>query len=362
MAPPTVLMNAGPWLPLPPRGYGGLENVVTTLVTELRARGFRVIVATVGESEIPADGHVFAFDEPQFGSLCRPLNEAIGVAHVHMDAVVKAIERHEPAIVHDHLEVVGPSVLALIGQPTLQTLHWDTARNAEFYASFDGRGVVFFAGVSERQLELAPPAVRRQSLGAVPLAVDPAAFPFERVKDGPAVLLARISPLKGQHVAVRAGVPVLLAGPVQDEAYWREDVEPHVDGDRVKWVGVLSGEHKLRALSRARAALFPIQWEEPGGTAVVEALACGTPVIGMRRGCLPSLVEHGRTGFLADTDEEFAQYVHRAGEIDPAACRRSVVERFTAGAMADRYLELYDEVRRRTRPGARVAPAPPAPA
>lgn len=358
----TVLMNAGPWLPLPPRGYGGLENVVTTLVGELRARRVRVVVATVGQSDLSADEHVFAFRAPQFGWLARPVTDAVGIAHAHMNAVVQAVERHEPSIVHDHLEVVGPAVLASRGQPTLHTLHWDTARNAEFYATFDGRDRVFFAGVSERQLELAPQALRRQSLGAVPLAVDPSAFPFETTKDGPAVLLARISPLKGQHVAVRSGVPVLLAGPIQDEAYWREDVEPHVDGTDVRWVGMLSGEPKLRALSRARAALFPVQWEEPGGTAVVEALACGTPVIAMRRGCLPSLIEHGTTGFLADTEAEFGQYVRRAGEIDPAACRRAVEERFSAGAMADRYLELYAEVIRRTRPAAPAVPATPAPA
>jgi glycosyltransferase involved in cell wall biosynthesis len=362
VAPLTVLMNAGPWLPVPPRGYGGLENVVTTLVTELRSRGVRVILAAVGDSEVATDDRVVAFESGQFASLARPLSEAIGVPHVHMQAVAQAVDRHHPDIVHDHLEVVGPSILALLGQPTLQTLHWDTARHAEFYAAFDGRGVVFFAGVSERQLELAPPAVRRQALGAVPLAVDPAAFPFERRKDGPAVLLARISPLKGQHVAVRLGEPVLLAGPIQDEAYWREDVEPHVDGDRVRWVGMLGGAHKLRALSRARAALFPIQWEEPGGTAVVEALACGTPVLAMRRGCLPSVVEHGVTGFLAENEAEFAAFARRVGEIDPAACRRAVEERFTAGAMADRYLALYAEVRRRTRPAGPVVRATPEPA
>ena len=358
----TVMMNAGPWLPLPPPGYGGLENVVTTLVGELRARGVRVVLATVGESTIEADARVCGFERPQFAALGRPLSETVGVAHVHMQAVARAIDRYEPAIVHDHLEVVGPAVLALLGQPTLQTLHWDTGRNAEFYATFDGRGVVFFAGVSERQLELVPAAVRRQTLGAVPLAVDPASFPFEREKDEYSVMLARISPLKGQHVAVRLGVPVVLAGHVQDEAYWREDVEPHVDGRLVRWVGVLGGARKLRVLSRARAALFPVQWEEPGGTAVVEALACGTPVIAMRRGCMPALVDHGVTGFLADTDEEFAAYVRRAGEIDPAACRRAAEERFSAGAMADRYLELYAEVIRRTRPGAPVGGGTPVPA
>jgi glycosyltransferase involved in cell wall biosynthesis len=353
-----LLMNAGPWLAVPPRGYGGIENVVATLVGELRARGHRVVLATVGSSTQAADEHVSAFADGQFRWLPRPYAASVGVAHAHMRAVVDAIERTEPDVVHDHLEVVGAATLALLGVPALQTLHWDTHRNADFYATFDGRGCVFLAGVSERQLELAPPAVRNHALGAVPLAVDADAFPFESRKDEHHLVLARIAPPKGQHVAVRLHRPVLLAGPVEDETYWREDVEPHVDGERVRWAGTLQGKPKLRALSRARAALFPIQWEEPGGTAVIEALACGTPVIAMRRGCLPSLVDHGVTGFLADSDEEFGAYVDRADEIDPRACRAAAVERFSAGAMADRYVELYHEVIRRTPPGAPRARAP----
>jgi glycosyltransferase involved in cell wall biosynthesis len=355
-----LLMNVGPWLEVPPPGYGGIENVVATLVPELRARGVHVVLAAAGSSTLAADAHVSAFAQPQFDRIGAPYNATVGVAHAHMQAVVDAIDAHEIDLVHDHLEVVGPSVLAALGTPTLQTLHWDTGRHPEFYAGFDGRGSVFFAGVSERQIQIAPPALRAQTLGAVPLAVDPAAFPFSAVKDGPSVVLARISPLKGQHVAVRLGVDVIIAGPVEDEAYWTEDVEPHVDGRRVRWVGTLTGRRKLETLARARAALFPVQWEEPGGTAVVEALACGTPVVAMRRGCMPSLVEHGVTGWLADTDAEFAEGVRRAGDIDPAACRAAAEDRFSAGAMADRYLELYDEVVRRTSVTApRTRPAAP---
>ncbi len=353
-----VLMNVGPWLSVPPPGYGGIENVVATLVPELRARGVHVVLAAAGGSTLAADAHVEAFERPQFARLAAPYNATAGIAHAHMQAVVRAIDEHEVDLVHDHLEVVGPTVLAALGQPTLQTLHWDTGRHPEFYAGFDGGGVVFFAGVSARQVELAPPSLRAQTLGAVPLAVDPDAFPFEAVKDGPAVVLARICPLKGQHVAVRLPGEVLLAGPIEDEAYWHEDVEPHVDGTRVRWAGTLTGRAKLDALSRARAALFPIQWEEPGGTAVVEALACGTPVVALRRGCMAALVDHGVTGWLADTEAELAEGVRRAGEIDPAACRAAAEERFSAGAMADRYLELYAEVMRRTaRP--RTRPAAP---
>ena len=343
-------MNAGPWLPVPPEGYGGIENVVATLVPELRARGAHVTLATVGTSALEADARITVFDEPQFPRLREPYARAVGVAVAHMQGVTDALREDGFGLVHDHQEVVGPALLALLGEaapPTLQTLHWDPSRHSRFYADFDGRGRVFFAGVSHRQLEVSPPRLRAQAVGVVHLGVRLEDFPF-RADPGPdLVQLARITPLKGQHVSVRLGLPVVLAGHVEDEAYWEEQVAPCVDGDEVRWVGSVAGAQRLDLLSTAAAALFPAQWEEPGGTAVVEALACGTPVLALRRGCLPELVEHGVTGFLADTPEELSAYARRVSEIDRAACRRAAEERFGAARVAEDYLALYDEVMRR---------------
>jgi glycosyltransferase involved in cell wall biosynthesis len=347
---PSILVNAGPWLPVPPDGYGGIENVVATLVPELRARGVRVVLATVGASTLEADERVTVFDGPQFRRLREPYASSVGVAHAHMQGVINALRVHDVDLVHDHQEVVGPAILALLGErapPAIQTLHWDPARHARFYADFDGRGRVFFAGVSRRQLEVSPPRLRAQAIGVVHLGVCLDDFPFRPGTGKDFVQLARITPLKGQHLAVRLGVPVVLAGHVEDDAYWQAEVAPHVDGEHVRWVGSVAGAERLKLLSSAAAALFPVQWEEPGGTAVVEALACGTPVLALRRGCLPELVDHGVTGFLADTPEELAAYARRVEEIDRAACRRAAEDRFGAARVADGYLELYEAVIRR---------------
>ena len=381
----TVLMNAGPWLPVPPAGYGGIENVVATLVPELRRRGVRVVLCAAPGSTLEADRVVTPLADAHFGDLAAPYGQACGVAHAHMAAVLAELRADERVdVVHDHLEVVGPSLLAALGGgvPALQTLHWDLRKHPEFYAAFDGQGRVWFNGVSHRQIQRAPERLRRQILGVVPLAVDVAAFPFTPHKGERCLSLARISPLKGTDLAARvcraAGVPLDIAGPVgpasgpdelqddlrhPDAAYFRDRVAPLLDGDDVRWVGSLTGQAKLDALAAARALVFPVQWEEPGATAVVEALACGTPVIGTRRGVLPTLVDHGRTGFLADTEEELAGYVRRAHEIDPAECRRVAEERLSSGVMADRYLELYAEVKLRSgaspaRPAARGGGAP----
>jgi glycosyltransferase involved in cell wall biosynthesis len=376
-----ILMDAGPWLAVPPRGYGGLENVVATLTTELRRRGHTVVLATVGESEQDADGRVWAFPQGQFARLAAPYSEVVGVAHAHARVVVAEIARHAAAgapfdLVHTHLEVVGPAVLGALGEavpPVLHTLHWDLRRNADFYASFDGRERVFFAGVSDSQIQRAPAGLRRQILGSVPLSVPipagPPAPPEDRTDS--VLVLSRLCESKGIDIALRAsraaGVPLVLAGPVgglpdraaldaaladpaspvrgyPDVRWFLDSVAPQLDGDRARWIGSVSGSGKADLLRRSRAVLFPIRWEEPGGTAVCEALAAGTPVVAMARGCLPSLVEPGRTGFLADDEAGFTEALGRLGELDPQACATTARRRFSPEVMADGYDKLYVEL------------------
>ena len=373
----TVLVNAGPWLPVPPRDYGGIEAVVASLVPELRRRGVRVVLATVEESTLPAERYVTVFASGQFAQIAAPYNRTMGIAHAHMQGVVAELERAADIdLVHDHVEVVGPSVLramAMAGPPVLQTLHWDLRKHPHFYGSFDGGGRIFFAGVSPRQLELAPAAVRRQALGAVPLGVQVDDFHPSSDKGDYVLVLGRITDVKGQDVAARAcrdrGIELLLAGPVAGAREPREldaeladpgsplhqngDVEFYLsrvrplEGPDMRWIGAVSGTRKRELIARARALLCPVRWEEPGGTAVIEALASGTPVIGFRRGCLPMLVEHGVTGFLADDEDELARYLDRVDELDPLACREAAVGSFSSGRMAERYIDLYAEVLRR---------------
>ncbi|SFT33660.1 Glycosyltransferase involved in cell wall bisynthesis [Geodermatophilus amargosae] len=376
-----VLMDAGPWLPVPPAGYGGLENVVATLTAELRRRGHTVVLAASGDSPLPVDGLVSAFPTGHFDVLGAPYAQVVGIAHAHAQAVAVAATTGAFDLVHTHLEVVGPAVLAALGRaapPVLHTLHWDLHRNAHFYECFDGRGRVFFAGVSDNQVARGPERLRRQTLGAVPLAVPvdgPPPVPRED-RDDAVLVLARLCELKGTDTAVRAcraaGVPVVLAGPVgpltdraaldtalatpghpalshPDVAWFLDCVEPLLDGDRARWVGTVSGAEKADLLRRARALLTPVRWEEPGGTAACEALAAGTPVVALARGCLPSLVDDGRTGLLADDEAGLTAALARIGEIDPEVCAAEARRRFAPPVMAAAYERLYAEVVRRAR-------------
>jgi glycosyltransferase involved in cell wall biosynthesis len=225
-------------------------------------------------------------------------------------------------------------------------------------------------GVSASQLRRAPEALRQHSVGHVHLATplaDGAGHRPQQDKASHAVVMGRITPGKGQHLAARlahdCGFDLVIAGPVgpyrqpadltaagpvaaanPDVRYWEDEVRPLVDGARVRWVGTVAGERRDSLVASARFSLFPLQWEEPGGTAVVETLALGTPAVGVARGCLPELVEHGRTGWLAQSPEGLAELVQAAGRIDPRVCRQQAARRFTPAVMAARYAELYEDV------------------
>jgi glycosyltransferase involved in cell wall biosynthesis len=382
--PLTVLVDAGPWLPVPPEGYGGIEAVLATLVPELRRLGVRVVLATVGTSGLEVDERVSTFAEPRFATIAAPYNRVMGVAAAHVDGVLRELRRRDDVdLVHSHLEAWGLVSYADAGVPVLHTLHWDLAKHPELYGRFDGRDRVFVNGVSAAQLAGAPPALRRQALGHVHLATPLAERDHQESEPGDhLVVLARLTPAKGQDVAARlahrTGRRVVLAGPVgphhdtaaldaalasdprarehPDVAWFLDEVAPLLDGARVRWVGALRGAERDRLVATAAAQLCPLQWEEPGGTGIVESLALGTPVVGYARGCLPELLDEGRTGRLVapdDVDALAALLAARAERtLDRAACRAAARRRFTPAVMARGYLELYREVlARAARPG-----------
>jgi glycosyltransferase involved in cell wall biosynthesis len=228
-------------------------------------------------------------------------------------------------------------------------------------------------------LARAPLALQEHAVGHVHLAT-PLAVGADRrrpvKKRDHVVILGRINASKGQDLGARlaheAGFDLVLAGPVgpynnpgdlasadnasqnPDVQFWQENVAPYVDGDRVRWVGTLAGQERNELVASARALLCPLQWEEPGGTAVVESLALGTPVVGLRRGCLPELIDHGRTGLLTDEESELADLVLAVDLLDSQECRREAATRFTPAVMATRYVELYERVRELNRVPAAV--------
>jgi glycosyltransferase involved in cell wall biosynthesis len=178
--------------------------------------------------------------------------------------------------------------------------------------------------------------------------------------DAPLMFLGRIEWIKGAHLAIEAaraaGRRIVIAGniPVEHRDYFRQYIEPSIDGDRVSFVGPVDDQQKNELLGRAAALLMPILWDEPFGIVMAEALACGTPVIGLRRGAVPEIVNDGVTGFVADDVAGLVAGINRVTTIDRAACRASAESLFSDRVIVDAYESLYYAGRTTSRP----APAP----
>jgi glycosyltransferase involved in cell wall biosynthesis len=170
------------------------------------------------------------------------------------------------------------------------------------------------------------------------------------VASAPLVFLGRLEEIKGPHLAIeiarRSGAPLILAGNVPDDhrAWFESAVSPHIDGERISYVGPVDDAQKSALLGQARALLMPILWEEPFGIVMAEAMACGTPVLGLARGAVPEVVEDGVTGFVRPDIDGLVEAVGRIGEIDRSACRGRVEKIYSDRAVIEAYLELYREL------------------
>ncbi|MBC7230018.1 MAG: glycosyltransferase family 4 protein [Actinobacteria bacterium] len=333
-----IAMVAPVWIPIPPDGYGGIERVLKLLVDELVDRGEEVTLFAAGDCRTRARQRIVLEHAPT-----QHMGETLFDA-LHVGQAYREISAGGFDIVHDHSGFLGPAFAGLLPLPVVHTLHGPFTRDTRlFYENF--KNDCWYVAISRKQMDGCPGL---NYLGVVPNGVDVEEYRLQGEKDDYLVCVSRICEAKGTENAVRlalkTGHRILLAGkidPGADREYFETRVKPLLDGERAVYLGEVSQEEKVRLVSRARAFIFPIQWEEPFGLVMAEALACGTPVLATRWGAVPEVVEHGVTGFLADTPEELEPYLERIDEIDPAACRRAAEERFSPRAMADSYLEIY---------------------
>jgi glycosyltransferase involved in cell wall biosynthesis len=233
-------------------------------------------------------------------------------------------------------------------------------------------GNLYMVCISNAMANQAPKEIESHLLPAVHNALDVDKFPFVDKKDNYYITLARFTKDKGQHIAVKFAAKykkrLRMAGTVAGMgsnrkvllelsnplSHYRKNEEFRYYSDkilqsvlrypRITYTGNITGQKKLRFISRAKALLFPIDWEEPFGMAVIEALACGTPVVAMNRGAMPEIIMHGVNGFLANSEAEFFEYANRVDEIDPKACRESVEKMFSAKQMTKTYVERYEHI------------------
>jgi glycosyltransferase involved in cell wall biosynthesis len=337
---------APPWIPTPPPAYGGIERVVALQAAGMAAAGHDVTLIAAPGSAVPGVRVV------------SPLNKLpaqIGMATDEWMHVLGGLEELAGAdMVFDHSGPLGALLSAQDATPAMHVVHGslETELLGLYEGLFARAPRLRLAAISRSQRRAAP---HLPFIGVCYNAVDLHEAPFRAESDGYLAFLGRMAPEKGVADAITlardAGLPLLIAAKCREpaeKAYFEKAVAPHLGPD-VVYLGELDRAATYDFVSRAAALLFPICWREPFGMVLIEAMACGTPVLATNRGAVPEVVLDGLTGFVRDTAAELGALIGRIGEIDRAACRRHVAEHFSGEALVRGYTRLLGPVRERRR-------------
>jgi glycosyltransferase involved in cell wall biosynthesis len=332
-------------LSTPPRAYGGTELVVAELAKGLVSLGHDVTVYATGDSS--SRGQL----RWHFKQSVWPPNELAEARHAGFawKDIASARERYD--LVHVHHATALP-FQPLVGLPTALTIHH--ARVDALVDHYRSYPQVAYVAISGRQAELTP---ELRFARTIHHGLDPELYPAGGGDGGYVAFLGRFAAEKAPHIAVdaarQAGVPLLLGGAAHEvpeaQAYFHGELEPRLHGaSDVIWCGELPHEPKLGLLQQARALLVPLQWEEPFGLVMIEAMLVGTPVIAFARGSAPEIVEDGVTGYLVHSTEEMGERIRQLDRVDRARCRARAQERWSTTRMAQEYAALYSTMLRRS--------------
>jgi glycosyltransferase involved in cell wall biosynthesis len=341
--PLRIAMLAPPWISVPPPGYGGVESVVSSLTEALVARGHAVTlfcapgsVSGARVSTLLASAHP---DEIQ-----RSLYEADHVARAFDAIDLAADEGRGFDVVHDHCGFTALALANRLRTPLVHTLHGPfTEATGAFYSHHAHKATL--VGISRAQIDSAPAGLRATE--SIPNPIDLSAWPLQEGKDDYLLWVGRMTHDKGPDLAIAAaraaGVRLILAGVIQpgQREYFDREIAPHLDGDHVHFVGEITGSIKRSLFANARALLMPIRWAEPFGMVMIEALACGTPVIAFSRGAAREIVIDGTTGFLVEDEHAMAAAVLRLPSIAPGDCHQWVADHCDADVIAGEYEDAY---------------------
>jgi glycosyltransferase involved in cell wall biosynthesis len=339
-----IALVAPLWAGVPPAAYGGTEVVVHLLAEELVRRGHDVTLFASGDSR--TGGTLRALCEH---NLCVAMGRGEAYEYeVYANAnLVEAIrEADNFDVIHSHLGFGQIPLGVLSKTPVLHTIHTRPALDDLWVLSrYPEIAVV---AVSRSQVEEVP-AARRRHIQVIHHGIDFDAYDFSGAPGGYLAFLGRMGPQKSPLTAIRVaqlvGMPLALAGApqnVEEEAYFAQKVKPLIDGKAVRYLGPVNHAQKNELLKGAAALLFPIQGGEAFGLAMVEAMACGTPVVGWERASVPEVIDRGRTGYYADSVEGMAALVRRALALDRGQVRAQAQRRFSHRRMADEYLRTYE--------------------
>ena len=337
-----ILLLAPLWETVPPPAYGGTEAVVSLLSDGLALAGHDVTLVASGDSTTK-------------GNLEWVYHRSIRTAYDILDPspyewlhnAIALSQAKEFDIVHNNSGELAMAMSHLIKTPMLTTMHLPITPDAKvIWDHYDW----YYNTISYAQRKSMPIIANRQFVGVIYNAIQVETYTYCEKKDGYILFLARFSPEKGAHhaieVAKKLGKKLLMAGKIDrvDRDYFSTEVEPKIDGKQIQFVGEADAEQKRALYAGACCLLMPITWEEPFGLNIIEAMACGTPVIAFSRGAAPELIVQGKTGYLVSNVDEMVKAVYLVDQIEPCYCREHVERNFDSPRMIRGYLDAYERV------------------
>jgi glycosyltransferase involved in cell wall biosynthesis len=340
--PLRIAMLAPPWISVPSSGYGGVESVVSTL-TEALVRSGHDVTLFCAPGSVSRATVVPLLETSHPDEIERAMYEVDHVARA-FDQIDGAAQADRFDVIHDHCGFTGLAFASRMETPLVHTLHGPfTADTAAFYSQHGHKGTL--VGISRAQMASAPSGL--QAVGPIPNPIDLGAWPLHERKGDYLLWIGRITPEKGPQRAIAAAravdVPLVLAGVIQpgQQEFFDRELAPHIDGDRVRFVGEVGGSAKRALFAHARGLLMPIRWDEPFGMVIVEALACGTPVISFPEGATRELIVEGKTGFLVRDERAMASAIGQLPRIAARDCRAWVAQHCDGDVVAAAYESTF---------------------
>lgn len=330
------------WERVPPPAYGGIELVVSLLTDELVRRGHEVTLFASGDSLSLANLESVH---------SRALRQDPTVKEYSIYEMLQLSQVYDQAqdfdIIHSHMGCAALPYAKFVKTPTLHTLHGAfTPDNEKMFRRSRQQP---FVSISNAQREA---KLGLNCVSTVYNGIDVDSYKFYAQPDESPYLafLGRLSPEKGPHLAIeiakRTGWNLKMAGKIDlvDQEFYEQELAPHIDGKQIQYLGEANHVQKNTLMGSAVATLFPITWREPFGLVMVESMAAGTPVIGMRLGSTPEVIADHKTGFLCDTVDQCIAALSRIDEIDRATCRQHVIDQFSVQKMTDGYEAAYRQI------------------
>jgi glycosyltransferase involved in cell wall biosynthesis len=320
----------------PPRHYGPWESVTSLLTEGLVSRGHDVALFATADSQTSGTLHAVCprgYEEDR--SLIPKVWECLHISELfeHADAY---------DLIHNHFDFLPLTYSGLTTTPVVTTIHgFSSPGILPVYKKYNGKAFYVSISDADRSPDL-------DYIKTIHHGIDIKQFDFQPDPDEYLLFFGRIHRDKGTRealdIARACSKKLILAGIIQDQAYYDQYVASHIDNDKVVYIGSVGPAERNRLLGKASALLHPIQFNEPFGLSVIESMACGTPVIAFSKGAMPELIENGKSGFLVNNVDEAIETVARIEDIDRVYCRRHVERHFTIGRMTDDYIRVYETV------------------